>query len=138
MLNRILLPEGKTTPEMVEEILRQIHSASSQVGVLVIGGHTEVTTGLDKSIVVGHLLCEMTKEALVATSAAEVDDVVLVMKTVGIEGTAIIASELAGDPYDPEQYAVLRGVYRNLAPTLQATVYVREFYRRQSEKGHAQ
>lgn len=35
-------PEDKTSPEMVKDILQQIHFASSQVGVLVIGGHTEV------------------------------------------------------------------------------------------------
>ena len=34
-------PEDKTSPEMVKDILQQIHFASSQVGVLVIGGHTE-------------------------------------------------------------------------------------------------
>jgi hydrogenase maturation factor len=97
MLNCILLPEGETSPEMVEEILQQIHSACSEVGVLVIGGHTEVTAGLGRPIVVGHLLGEVAKEALVATSTAEIDDVVLVTKALGVEGTAIIASELAGD-----------------------------------------
>ena len=97
MLNCILLPEEKSSPEMVEEILHQIHSASSRLGVLVIGGHTEVTAGLDRPIVVGHLLGEVAKELLVATSTAEVDDVVLVTKSIGIEGTSIIASEMADD-----------------------------------------
>ena len=100
MLNCILLPEGKASPEMVEEILEQIHAASRQVGVLVIGGHTEVTSGLERPIVVGHLLGEVAKEALVATSTAEVGDVVIVTKALGVEGTAIIASELAGDLRD--------------------------------------
>ena len=97
MLNCILLPDGQTSPELVEDIFQQIHSASSKVGVLVIGGHTEVTSGLDRPIVVGHLLGELSKDRLVETSTAQVGDIVIVTKALGVEGTAIIASELAGD-----------------------------------------
>ena len=32
MLNCVLLPEGKTTPQLVEDIFRQIYQASQQVG----------------------------------------------------------------------------------------------------------
>lgn len=94
MLNCILLPEGKTTPEMVEELFRQIYEASSRVGVAVIGGHTEVTHGLERPIIAGHLIGEISKDALVTTSGAQVGDTVLITKALGVEGTAIIASEL--------------------------------------------
>lgn len=95
MLNCILLPENKTTPELVENIFRQIYQASEKVGVLVIGGHTEVTYGLDRPIIAGHLIGEVPKESLVATGGAQVGDTILVTKALGVEGTAIIASELA-------------------------------------------
>ncbi len=94
MLNCILLPEDKTTPEMVEKIFRQIHEASDRLGIAVIGGHTEVTHGLDRPIIAGHLIGEISKDALVTTSGAQVGDTVLVTKALGVEGTAIIASEL--------------------------------------------
>ena len=97
MLNCILLPEGQTSPEMVEDIFKQIHAASSEVGVIVIGGHTEVTSGLDRPIVVGHLLGELSKDRLVETSTAQVGDTLIVTKALGVEGTAIIASELSDD-----------------------------------------
>jgi hydrogenase maturation factor len=96
MLNCILLPEGKTTPQLVDDIFRQIHEASQAVGVLVIGGHTEVTYGLDRPLVTGHLIGEVDKDALIVTSGAQVGDTVLVTKALGIEGTAIIAGEMAG------------------------------------------
>jgi hydrogenase maturation factor len=96
MLNCILLPEGKTTPQLVEDIFRQIHEASQKVGVLVIGGHTEVTDGLDRPIIAGHLIGEVAKDSLIVTSGAQVGDTVLITKALGIEGTAIIASEMAG------------------------------------------
>jgi hydrogenase expression/formation protein HypE len=95
MLNCILLPEGKTTPHLVEDIFRQIHEASQQVDLLVIGGHTEVTYGLDRPIIAGHLIGEVDRQALVVTSGAQVGDTILITKALGIEGTAIIASELA-------------------------------------------
>jgi hydrogenase maturation factor len=83
MLNCILLPEGKTTPQLVEDIFRQIHEASQKVGVLVIGGHTEVTYGLDRPIIAGHLIGEVAKDSLIVTSGAQVGDTVLITKALG-------------------------------------------------------
>ncbi len=97
MLNCILLPEGKTTPEMVEGIFRQIYEASRAVDVLVVGGHTEVTHNLDRPIVVGHLIGDAPRDALVATGGARVGDVILITKAVGIEGTSIVAREMEAD-----------------------------------------
>ena len=96
MLNCILLPEGKTTPQLVEDIFRQIHEASRQVDVLVIGGHTEVTYGLDRPIIAGHLIGEVDRDSLIVTGGAQIGDTILITKALGIEGTAIIASEKAG------------------------------------------
>lgn len=95
MLNCILLPENKTTPQMVEDIFKQIYEASRQVEVVVIGGHTEVTYGLDRPIITGHLIGEVDKDSLVITGGAKVGDTVLITKALGIEGTAIIAGEKA-------------------------------------------
>ena len=103
MLNCILLPENKTSPELVEEIFCQIHEASSKVGVSIIGGHTEVTYGLDRPIVVGTLIGEVGRDGLVTTSGAQVGDVVLVTKALGVEGTAIIATEL-GDTLEEKGF----------------------------------
>lgn len=94
MLNCILLPENKTSPAVVENIFSQIHDASNDLGVMVIGGHTEVTYGLDRPIVVGHLIGEISKDELVLTSNAKVGDVVFVTKVLGLEGTAIISCEM--------------------------------------------
>lgn len=95
MLNCILLPEGKTTPAMVTDIFRQIYEAAQQVEVVIIGGHTEVTYGLDRPIITGHLIGEVAKDELIATGGAQVGDILLITKALGIEGTAIIAAEKA-------------------------------------------
>ena len=93
MLNTILLPEGKTTAEMVEQIFRQIYQACSEVDVLIIGGHTEVTFGLDRPLAVGCLIGEIERERLIPTGGAQPGDTVLVTKSLAIEGTAILARE---------------------------------------------
>jgi hydrogenase expression/formation protein HypE len=97
MLSSLLLPEGKTTPHLVEDIFRQVYEAAQAVDVLVIGGHTEVTYGLDRPIVTGFMIGEIEHDRLVVTSGAQVGDTILVSKALGVEGTAIIARELADD-----------------------------------------
>lgn len=97
MLATLLLPENGTTPALVEEIFSQLHSACEELGVLLIGGHTEVTWGLDRPIVVGVMIGEVAREKLLTTSGAREGDVVLLVKGVPIEATAIIAREKANE-----------------------------------------
>ncbi|MGB9681403.1 MAG: AIR synthase family protein [bacterium] len=89
----ILLPEGIATEEMAEEIFSQISLACKSLNVAIIGGHTEVTVGLDRPIVVGCMLGEAEKDRLIATSKAEIGDAIVITKGIAIEGTAIIARE---------------------------------------------
>jgi hydrogenase expression/formation protein HypE len=91
----ILLPEGKTTAELVEFIFKDIKQACDAVGASIIGGHTEVTHGLDRPIVVGNMIGEVPKNKLVLTQGARAGDALLLTKGIPIEGTAVIAREKA-------------------------------------------
>lgn len=86
----ILLPVG-ADERLPEQISRQISSACKDLGIAVVGGHTEVTPGISSPIVVGdmHGLIEGRKPVL--TSGARVGDTVVLTKGAGIEGTATIA-----------------------------------------------
>ena len=94
-LATILLPQDQATAEQAEEIFRQIHLACRSLGICVVGGHTEVSHDLRRPIVVGQLLGEVEKDRLVTTKGAQVDDDVLLVKGIAIEGTALIARECA-------------------------------------------
>jgi hydrogenase maturation factor len=59
------------------------------------GGHTEVTQGLDRPILIGQVLGEVSPERLVRKSRIAVGDLVLLTRSVAIEGTAILAREKA-------------------------------------------
>lgn len=95
MLNTVLLPEARTTPGLVEEIFRQIHEACVALGITPVGGHTEVVHDLARPIVVGVMIGEAPKEALLTTSGARVGDCIVLVKSIPIEATAIIAREMA-------------------------------------------
>jgi hydrogenase expression/formation protein HypE len=93
----ILLPEKKTDKALVDSIFRQIHQACQEFGISLIGGHTEITCGLDRPILVGHMIGEVAKEAFVTTGDAKIGDDVLLSKGLCIEGTSIIARERGND-----------------------------------------
>ena len=96
-LATVLLPEKQTTQPLVEGIFEQIHSTCATLGISLVGGHTEVTVGLDRPIVVGHLLGEAEKGSLVTTSGAKLGDSLLMVRGIAIEGASIIAREKASD-----------------------------------------
>ncbi|MGR3310850.1 MAG: AIR synthase family protein, partial [Candidatus Brocadiales bacterium] len=92
-LASVLLPEGKTDEALVRRIFRDITSAADKLGVTLCGGHTEITSGLDRPIVVGHMLGEVEKDKLVVSTNVEVGDDIILTKGIAIEGTALIALE---------------------------------------------
>lgn len=92
-LATLLLPEQTTSVALVETIFAQIAEACQSFGIAVVGGHTEVTYGLDRPILSGHMLGEVDPAGLITTSGAQIGDVLLLTKGICIEGTAIIARE---------------------------------------------
>jgi hydrogenase maturation factor len=92
-LATLLLPERTTSVALVESIFAQIAEACTSFGISLVGGHTEVTYGLDRPILSGHMLGEVDPAGLITTSGAQIGDVLLLTKGICVEGTAIIARE---------------------------------------------
>jgi hydrogenase maturation factor len=92
-LANLLLPPGSTEVN-VRAIMRQIDRAARELGISVVGGHSEITIGLDRPIVVGFIAAETRKGKYVTTGGARPGDDIIMTKTAGIEGTAILAAEL--------------------------------------------
>lgn len=93
----VLLPGGRADTAMAERIFTQIVEACAALDVTLVGGHTEITHGLGRSIVVGCMFGEVAKDRLVKTGGARPGDVVLLSKGIPVEATAIIAREKAGE-----------------------------------------
>lgn len=93
LLVTLLLPQGETTADLVEAIGEQIYDACRALEIAVIGGHTEITHGLDRPLAVGTLVGQVARERLVTPNGASPGDRLLLTKGVPIEGTAILARE---------------------------------------------
>ena len=90
----LFLPEG-SAPSVAEEIFQQLQDATAELGVTLIGGHTEVTIGLERPMISGAMLGEVTPGGEVSTAGAQPGDAVILTSGIAVEGTAILASELA-------------------------------------------
>jgi hydrogenase expression/formation protein HypE len=95
-LATLLLPEGHTPPTLVDAIFDQITDACREMDVALVGGHTEITHGIDRPIVVGCMLGEVSPDRLVRPGGAKPGDALLMTKGIAVEGTAIIAREVNG------------------------------------------
>ena len=89
----MLLPENLTTPELADAIMADVRAACEELGVALGGGHTEITQGLDRPILVGQMLGEVAPARLVRKTHIAIGDQILLTQGVAIEGTAILARE---------------------------------------------
>jgi len=95
-LATLLVPEH-FTEDQAEELFDQILDACNAIGVTLVGGHSEVTYGIDRPLVTGTMLGEVSRDRLVKTGGAQEGDSIVVTKGIAIEGTALLALERADD-----------------------------------------
>lgn len=93
MLVTTLLPDGATTPALVERIFNDLLAACDTLGINLIGGHTEITAGLDRPILVGQMIGETFEDQLIDPRRSQPGDAVILAQGIAIEGTAILARE---------------------------------------------
>ena len=90
----LLLPEG-IAAEDARRLMDDLVRAARAHDVALVGGHTEITVGLDRPMAIGCLLGTVPRDRVVRTSGARVGDAVILTAGVAIEGTAILAEEHA-------------------------------------------
>ncbi|MGB9676426.1 MAG: AIR synthase family protein [Candidatus Bathyarchaeales archaeon] len=89
----ILLPE-KADRKTLETICAQMDAAAKNLGIAIAGGHCEVTPELTHPIVVGCAIGVTKKGNYVTAGNAKAGDKIILTKSAGIEGTAILASDM--------------------------------------------
>jgi hydrogenase expression/formation protein HypE len=92
-LATVLLPAGATDEDSVRTLFEQLGEACETLEVALVGGHTEITRGIDRPLIAGTMLGEVAKDKLVTTGGARVGDAIVLTKGVPLEGAAIIARE---------------------------------------------
>jgi hydrogenase expression/formation protein HypE len=89
-LATILLPE-RAEAELAETIFAHITDACAALDIQLVGGHTEITLGLDRPIVSGAMLGLVSRDHLVRPDGGEPGDALILTKGIAIEGTSVLA-----------------------------------------------
>lgn len=113
-LATLLLPEGRTTRQIARHIFLDILRTCRSLGITLCGGHTEVTGGLPRPMVIGQMLGEVEKRRLIRKESQRPGDVVLLTHGVAIEGTAILARAKAEELEKLAGRALVRRAQRML------------------------
>ena len=91
-LATVLLPPG-TTEQAVESLFTEMHASLTESGIVLVGGHTEVTRAVTQPVVVGQMLGLAEGGHVVKTGGVRTGDVVFQIGRAPIEGAAVLAEE---------------------------------------------
>lgn len=93
LLVTYLLPQGSTTPESAHALFTSLIRACEKNAVTLVGGHTEITHGIDRPIAVGFMVGTLSQHGIIRSSGARPGDAVLLSKGIPIEATSLLARE---------------------------------------------
>ena len=93
LLLAILAPPG-TDPKLLGELVRQAQEEAALLNVEIIGGHTEFTDAVNRTVLCSTAIGIAPEDGRVFSSmGARPGDALVLTKWAGMEGTAIIASD---------------------------------------------
>ena len=92
ILVTLLLPSG-SDEKTIKDIMTAIHKAAEKINIEVLGGHTEVTPAVRKSVISVTAVGMAEKQSYVTSSGASPGDDVIMTKFLGLEGTFILATD---------------------------------------------
>ncbi len=90
-----LLVPPQFSEDEAERVFDQIIDACRALDIALIGGHSEVTHGIDRPIVLGSMLGEVDRDRLIHTGGAQEGDSIVLTKGIAIEGTALLSRDCA-------------------------------------------
>ncbi len=88
----ILLPEG-SDDGLLQRICRELSAAAEPLDVSIVGGHSEVTPGLTHPLVIVFAMGVVDDQGYVLCRNATPGSKIILSKSVGVEGTAILAAD---------------------------------------------
>lgn len=88
-----LFPE-RTTAGEVESLFAELSTACAKEDIAIIGGHSEVTPGIDRVLLSATLIGVASQYGILSPGGARAGDDLYLTRSAGIEGTSILATEL--------------------------------------------
>ena len=98
LLATILAPVG-SSPEELEALLADLQEACDDSGIALVGGHTEVTDAVNRTVVSCTMIGTAPREQIVRSDGARDGDLMIQAGAAAVEGTAILGhTVLLDDP----------------------------------------
>jgi hydrogenase maturation factor len=94
ILATLLFPDG-VSASTIAELARDIDATARELNVEVLGGHTEVAPGISAPLVVMSGVGKARRDRLLTAAAARPGDALVLTKAAGLEGSHILANDLA-------------------------------------------
>lgn len=95
-----ILAPPETQKEDIAEIMKEAQQEANKLGVSIIGGHTEITAAVNKTIISATSIGIGAKNNFKKREHIKSGDRLIITKGVGIEGTGIIAFEKENELLD--------------------------------------
>jgi hydrogenase expression/formation protein HypE len=92
ILVTLLLPPD-ANDDILRDLMENIHTAAMKIGIEILGGHSEITSAVEKPIICSTAIGIAGKDEYITSSGAKAGDEVIVTKALGLEGSAILASD---------------------------------------------
>jgi hydrogenase expression/formation protein HypE len=92
ILVTILAPTSSSLEE-INKVMNEIDEEAAKINVEIVGGHTEVTSAVNKMVISVTVIGKNKKGKSVKTAGAQLDDDIIVTKTIGLEGTYILIND---------------------------------------------
>lgn len=93
LLLTILVPP-ESTYEDIERIMKDAGETAEELGVEIMGGHTEVTDAVNKIVISTTVIGKIKKNKLKSIDKINIGDKILMSKETAIEGTSILLNDL--------------------------------------------
>lgn len=92
ILVTILAPEDSTI-EDIDKVMKEISEEAKKLNIEILGGHTEVTSAVNRLIVSCTAVGKGKAKNTVSTNGAEINDDIIVTKKLCLEGTSILIND---------------------------------------------
>ena len=92
LLLTCLMPCGSTEGDL-KKIIDGAYSAADELGIEILGGHTEITASVNKPVISGTVIAKTRNRKFISSGGAQVGQDIIMTKWAAIEGTSIIAGD---------------------------------------------
>ncbi len=103
-----LLLSQEASEEGLREMMAEVNQAATELGIEVLGGHTEVTPGLQSSIISCTAVGKAPKDRYVTSSGGRAGNALVLTKSAGLEGSSILATDFEDRLSEQMDRAALR------------------------------